>query len=166
MNTRLAISEVSADTLALEHELLTVEVGDTVVYKQLSAVIGRNTQGNARGVLTSARRRVLRDHGALFESVIGTGLKRLDDVGKVQAAAAVLPKMRRLAKRGRQKAASVDNFEALPNELKVSHNVTMAMLGAIDYAARPSTTKKLEACIGTSGALPTVAMLDAIKGTL
>lgn len=165
MNTNRSISELSADTLALESALMTVAVGATVTYRELSAVICRDVQGKARSLLTSARRRVLRDQDALFEPVVRVGLKRLDDIGKVQAAD-VRPRIRRIARRGRQKAASVTDFDALPNDVKVSHNMLMALLGAIDYAAQPATGRKLEAHIGNAGTLPTVAMLDLIKETL
>jgi hypothetical protein len=69
---------VSPDTKALCQRLLKVPSGNEITFTELAETLGRSVQhGSARGLLDSARRIVLRDHGVAFEAIRGRGLRRL-----------------------------------------------------------------------------------------
>lgn len=167
MNTSKAIPELSVDTQLLERRMLAANVGDVIPYDELSAVIGRDVQTDARGNLTSARNRVLRSSQMVFEPVTNVGLKRLDDHGIVSLGSSYAGRIRNLARRGRRKLAAVLNFDALPNTLKVEHNTRYAQLSAIGHFASEKSTKKIEGAVtDTAASLPLRHCLDKMKDVL
>lgn len=165
--TEQTIPEVSIDTLALEQLLLTVAISDVIGYDRLSAAIGRDVQADARHLLRTARERVRRSQQMVFEPIVNVGLKRLDDVGIVGLGGVYRGRIRRLARRGTRKLVCVGDFAALPNELKVEHNVSMAQLGAVAHFTGESTTKKIAGGMEASHkSLPLRECLDAMKVAL
>jgi hypothetical protein len=145
-----AIPEVSIDTQILERALLLVGVGDVVTYAQLSGVISRDVQEEARHHLASARRRVLRGHRMVFEPVMNVGLKRLDDAGKIAAGRWHIKRSRNQAKFAQVKVSAVDDFDALPNNLKVEHNMSLAQTGALLHMTSPRSVEKLKGSFETT----------------
>lgn len=168
MSEKRGISELSIDTQTLERLLLTIGVGETVSYKALSDSIGRNIQNGASHLLQSARRRLQRESAMVFEAVHGKGLKRLDDIGIANCGESARVKMHNLARRTRQKLTCVQNFDALPNDAKVKHNVAMSIFGALSEVTKAKAVKKLEGQVsnGAHDALPTAKFLEAMKAGL
>jgi len=162
-----AIPELSLDTQTVERILLSVEVGSVVTYAILSESIGRNVQEDARHIMESARRRVLRSHQMVFEPVIDVGLKRLDDVGIVSLGPSVVGRIHNLAKRGSQKLSSVQDFDALPNELKIELSTRRAQLGVMRHMSTEKVTKKLSGAISEpTKAMPLRQSLEAMKSAI
>jgi hypothetical protein len=74
--------EISSDTRILYNVLekgLIKEGRDIVSYKELSAAIGRDVQGEARGILGTARKLIKRQHKILLEAVTNEGIKKTED---------------------------------------------------------------------------------------
>lgn len=168
MNTTKAIPELSVDTQTVERLLLAVTVGEVIEYSVLTNAIGRDVQADARHIADSARQRVLRSHRAVFEPVVGIGLKRLDDRGIISLGPSCVTRIRNMAKRGAQKLTAVNDFDALPNNLKLEHNVRLAQLGAVRHISSSKSTEKL---IGhhsgeAQKTLPLRQCLDAMKAVL
>lgn len=145
-----SIPEIGLDTQTLERLLRQVQIGETVAYIVLSTAIGRDVQYEAYGNLRSARRRLLKQERIVFAAVTGEGLKRLDDRGKVGAGRAHIKKAHTQAKIARANLTSVDDFDAMPNELKIDHNIGLAMAGAIIHATSPRTEKAIAGKIETA----------------
>lgn len=160
-----AIPELSVDTQTIERLLWTIPTGETVSYGTLSEAIGRDVQHTARHILDSARSRVLRDRHMVFEPVMGIGLKRLDDIGIVGTGTSVVRRIFNLSRSGIRKLAAVADFDKLPNDQKLHHNLTMGQLGMLAHATKSSTMKKLEARTEDKP-LPTAKFLDAMRETL
>ncbi len=137
-----AIPELSLDTQTLERVLMSAQIGDIVTYSTLTASIGRDVTATARGNLQSARRRLERER-IIFGAVVNVGLKRLDDMGKIAAGQSHIARSRNQARFAQTKTKSVDDFDALPNHLKVTHNVTLALAGALRSMTAPRKIKKL-----------------------
>ena len=55
-------------------------VGQIFTYKDLSQLIERDVQTEARNILTSARKITQRELGYVFGTIHGEGLKRLSDI--------------------------------------------------------------------------------------
>ena len=163
-----AIAELSIDTQVLERKLLTMAVGEMVSYTDLSALIGRDVRNGARHLLQTARKRVQRDNQMVFTPIWGQGLKRLDDTAIAHSGEAARVKMHNISRRTRQKLACVSDFEALPNDAKIAHNVAMSVFGAIEQVTQPKALQKLAAHVtnGKHDALPTAKFLEAMKTTL
>jgi hypothetical protein len=159
-----AISELSIDTQTLERLLTTVPIGQTISYDALSASIGRNVQHDARGNLRTARKRLLRLERMLFGSVVNEGLKRLDDKGKVSDASLHIRRSHTQAKLAVASATSVDNFAALPNDVRITHNIVLAQAGVIKSMTSGRTRKRLETSLSeTKPRLSLRESLDLMK---
>lgn len=158
------IPEASLDTKLLHQRLVEVPVGGDVSYADLSSLIGRNVQDEARGSLESARRMAYRDR-LVFDVVRGVGLRRADDVAKVDGCHAGVQRLRRGAVRIGKRLASVENFAALPNDKKIQHNTLASFAGVIAEATKPAQLKKLEDQVTKAQAsLPLAKTLDVFKG--
>jgi hypothetical protein len=162
-----AVPELSIDTQTIERLLWEIKVGETIAYATLSAAIGRDVQHHARHILRSACDRVLREKQMVFAAVVNVGMKRLDDLGIVSTGASTIRRIYNLSRRGQRTLAAVAAFDALPNDQKVRHNLTMGQLGMLTYATSGTTIKKLELKAGAgTEPLPTAKFLDAMRDTL
>lgn len=165
--TARAIPELSIDTQTLERLLKTCAIGDVVTYAALSDAIGRDVQNGARHILVSAERRVQREQ-MVFEPVRNVGVKRLDDAAIVGTTAGTMDRVRNLARRQRRKLECVQDFDALPNELKLKHNVAVSVFGILGHITSDRQVKKLESKMTAQqhDALPMAKFLDAMRDSL
>lgn len=147
------IAEVSAETLQCEAVLAALKVDECVSYELLEAAMGRDPQENGRGILTSARRRLLRDKNMVFGVVPGEGVKRLGDVEMIGHGDNVLQRIRRSARRGMSVVLSVENFAGLPENLKLKHNTTAVVLGSVAVLTGKPGQRKLADKIARARAL-------------
>lgn len=156
------VPALSIDTKMLSDRLAKCEDGETVTYADLSAIIGRNVQVEARGNLTSAMHRMLAE-GAVFGSVRNVGVKRLTDAEIVGVGPEIIGRVRRAARRASAKLASVQNFEGLPPAAQTTHNMALSVLGVLAHITKPGTVRKLEARIEQGRqALPLQRTLEAL----
>lgn len=140
--------QVSIDSTLLAKRLTSAAVGDTVPYGELSALIGRDVCNGARGCLTSARHRLLRESHMLFDPVRGEGLRRLNDVEKVGAGTdGTYAKVRRVCARGRQIVAAVDDYAALPPEAQQRYNAGLSVLGILQHQLKSAQITRVERAV-------------------
>lgn len=149
MSSDRTVQELSIDTQTIERVLIAANIGDVVTYEALTSAIGRDVQHAARHILSSARRRALRQHRMVFEPVPNVGMKRLDDVGKIAAGRWHLQRSRNQARYALQKATSIDDFDALTNDQKVEHNVVVAQAGVLRHLTSAKSTAKLSGAVST-----------------
>lgn len=162
-----AIPELSIDTQTIERLLAVVAVGEMLSYDVMTEAIGRDVQNGARHILKSACLRLLRDQQMVFAPVWGQGIKRLDDIGIVGTGVSTLKRVHNLARRGARTLAAVQDFNALPNETKVKHNLMAAQLGMLSQITSGRLAKKLEAATSAASTpMPTMKLLEAIKSSL
>lgn len=162
-----SIPELSIDTRTIYDRLVKSEIGETINYAELTALIGRNVQHEARYVLVSAMHRVESQDDMVFACVHGVGVKRLSDHEIVGIGDEALTRSRRAAKRGARKLSKIRDFNSLTDAEKISHNARLSVLGAIEAIARGSALRKIEQKISntaSSQALPLAKTLEAFKG--
>lgn len=147
------IAEVSSETLKCESLLAALKVGESVSYQMLKAAMGRDPQENGRGLLTSARRRLLREKAMVFGVMPGEGVKRLGDVEMIGHGDDVLTRIRRSARRGMTVVLAVENFAGLPESLKLKHNTTAVVLGSVAVLTGRPGQRKLAGKIANARAL-------------
>jgi hypothetical protein len=143
---RRSIAELSIYTQEIERKLLEVEVGETITYAELSEHIGLNVQEpNARGYLYSAMRRLLNNDQIVFDCVRGVGVKRLSDEEIAKGIGSkYLKSLRAKTKKANKKLTSIQDFENLSNEAKVSHNTALSFLGFFQHMTKNRNVRKIE----------------------
>lgn len=141
----------SIDTQMIYERLEKSAIGELVEYQELSALIGTDVQSKGRGYMETARRMAMRDKGMVFEPVRNVGLKRLADTEIVRSGQAYISKIRRHARRGMRVLVSVQDFNSLPNDLKVRHNATASMLGAVAQFSGGAAQKRIEGAVEQAG---------------
>jgi hypothetical protein len=143
MKSKRTIPTLSIEAQELIRRLLRASVGDVISYAELSVVAMGDVQDQKRGVLTTARKRVLEDHDMVFEAISNVGLKRLNDEEIVITAEAPLVRINRLANRGKRKLACVD-YDNLENELKIKYNARGTLLAFHYHSTKPRQLKSIE----------------------
>lgn len=131
--------EINVDARILLGRLKTAKKGEVITYEELSGMIGRDVQGNARHILRAARRWAAKER-VIFSAVTGEGVKRLDDEGKVRLGICSLDRIRRASRRAARTLTSIDDFESLSNESRIRHNMALSVFGVIQQA----TSRKLQ----------------------
>lgn len=131
--------EINVDARVILARLKAAKVGDVITYSELSELVGRDVQKGSRHILEAARRWAKKDR-VIFGVITGQGLKRLDDAGKVRVGSGMMDKIRRTSRRAAQTLAAVENFDALPNEMKIQHNMSLSVFGIIQQA----TSRKVQ----------------------
>lgn len=160
-----SIPELSVDAQVLERSLNKADVGATVTYEALSALIGRNVQTSARHLLQTATRRLERD-GKVFAAVFGVGVKRLDDAGVIGTGEAAIRSIGRKATRSAKKLSTVE-YDVLSEPLKLKHNAMISALGVLRHMSRSRTLDKLEIAVGQAAqALALGPCLEELKTQL
>jgi hypothetical protein len=134
---------IGVDALALIKRLETVSVGETVTYLDLNAVINGDVQGKAYQSLQTARKRLLNEKRTVFGTVNGVGLKRLASTEIVEQEVESVSKIRRGAKRSLKRLAAAD-YDTLPQQQKIQHNITSSTLGAITLCTSRKAQNLLE----------------------
>lgn len=136
---------LSPETRALAEALREVPLGGTVTFQGLSAVIGRDVTKAARGNLESARRIVLRDHGAAFVSIRGQGYRRLRPDEAPDIGAGARRKIRRTANRTVRDMTNVAGASnGLEPEIQRRLSAEVATHGLLAQIASDGATLALE----------------------
>lgn len=150
--------ELGVDTQALIRAMKAVPIGETITYAELEDVIKRPVMAGTTGygALASARRYLEREDFVVFETITKTGLKRLDDIGKLRSGKAIIQGIGRRARKARTRLQAVD-YDALPEQAQREHNAAASVLGALALMAKPSSAKKLEDTVTST--LPTAETL-------
>lgn len=139
-----AFELTSTDVATVQKILAAMQPGDRVSWASIGAAIGVRV-GDQRifNVTHRARYKLMRDEQMVFDVVRGEGLIRLSDEQTVNTRDHFIAKQWRLTKRAKRQITSV-NYDALPRESKVKHNVALSIFGALGAMLRPRTAARLE----------------------
>ena len=165
---RPATFTLSVDARLLYERLMKLEVGDEVSYNDLSEVIQRDVRAAARTALKTARRIAKRDHHRVFGTIITKGLRRLNDVEIVGTGDATLRGIRSRARSGAYTVACVADYEAMPNDVRIRHNATLAILGVVEQTVRERNVQRIAGQMAAKGVPSLTAVMErtlsAFKG--
>ena len=154
-----SIPEISVDAQHLAKRLETVKPGEVVTYSELSALVKRDVQHGAAGILFTARRIMQREKKAVFAAVRGIGIKRLEDSGIVSQGEAAVASINRAARRNGRKLGCAD-YDKLNAAERVKFNTSACLLGTLELATKPSRVKQLSESVESSAKqLPTAEVL-------
>lgn len=147
------IKQASIDAKLIVIRLQKASIGEIILYSELSSLIGKNVQKEARFAMETARRIVLRENDFVFDAVRGVGLKRLSPEETIDVAGSFVSTVRKSANRAKSKLNTVD-----PGQIGKEHFAKYAMVGALISffrdATKVTTQKKIEASCQASQALP------------
>jgi hypothetical protein len=122
-------------------------------------------KGGAYLNLSSARRIAQNQDEIVFDTVINEGIKRLGDNGIVEAATLpAIARIRNTSRKSAKKLACVKDFNALPDNLKIKHNASMAIFGMLSEVTKPKKIANLESRVyDTARTISLAETLDAFK---
>lgn len=144
INPKPVIGQTSVEVKQLVELLAATKIGDLLGYDAMTKAVGRDVQ-KQRHMLDSARRIAMRDHRCVFAPVINEGLRRLNDVETVEICSEVRRKRIRTQARNGVRELSTVTYDALPKEKQSTHNVGMAMLGALYVGSSRGEVRRLAA---------------------
>lgn len=118
--------------------LLKFQTNEVCFYQEILKAIGKDKMDmQARAIISKSRRRLLKDHNMVFDTVRKQGLKRLSDEDIVKLGANGVKQIRKSAQRTTQKMVTVD-YEKLSDQGKTTHNTFLSVLGTLSAIAQPS----------------------------
>ena len=145
---RRPIAKRSEETEIIAMLLHDLKPGDVISYDDLSKAIAKDIRKLARPALYSARRILLNEEGIVFDCVRKVGVKRLTDVENVSITGAQgISRIRSCTRRTKKRLRAVAEFEALPPELRVRHNMHMTVLSFVDGSTNHWNIKRLEPAV-------------------
>lgn len=164
LNPKKTDFEMSIDTRLLYERIKKMQIGDKVTYEELSALLGSDVTGRARGHLGAARRIAEREDQIVTEAIRKVGIKRLNDSETVASGNLFRRKIRSASRRGVRRVTSVE-FDRLSDADKISHNVQLSVFGAVQSITEPRRVQRLEGAVNTSntGQLPLGKTLELFK---
>jgi len=149
---RPVVPAASNDTMILTAFLVDRgSSGELVSYKSLSAAISRDVTRDAAGIMRTALRRALRDHGLVFETVRCEGFRRVVGGELVSSQRCGIDRIRREARRRNEKLSKL-NLSELDNDGKVSAAALASAYGAVGMMATTKSVKKIEGAVRTADA--------------
>lgn len=155
------IRDMNYDTQLLARRLAKMEPGNTITYKEMSTVIGKDILEH-RHVLSAARRIVLRENRIVFETVRNVGVTRLSDGEIVNSAVPMFrKKVRSVARRVKKEIGAVDH-EKLTHEERVQRDMGLIMVGFTDTITSTQNTARLETRIKFASELPSLGDAFAV----
>lgn len=158
------IPSISIESQLLIKMLEGTTEGGIVTYGAMTTELGRDVRKCAYFAIQTARTRMLNDHGIVFETVRGIGLKRLSDVEVVDVGQSGLNRIRRACRKTLKKITAISDFDGMPPDVRLRHNVTATLLHFMDKAGSKKNTQRIEDAVQqTQGVLPLQKTLDAFK---
>ena len=138
----MIITELSADTRAVADMLIACPVGEVITFPAIAAALGRDVR-SCRHIMTSARRVVEREIGAVFTSERGEGYRRLeaDRVADVVAPTARATIRRRARRTRRTLEAMMQRANDLPADTARRVSREIGVFGVMEYLARDQVAK-------------------------
>lgn len=138
------IFQMSADARLITQHLQKIEVGQTVTYAALSALVSHPVDATT-GALRTALNRVLKDQGFVFACIIGVGFKRLSDAEIVAEGSHAAEAVRRKARRSVERQLKAD-FSSLSRDQQARFTAQVSVLASIAFMAGERQLDKIAAC--------------------
>lgn len=130
---------LAVETKIVLERLSKANPGDTVTYKELDELAKCNVR-KRRNVITTSVNKLLVEHGKVFISEKGVGIRLLKNEEIPSLGPRDISRVSNIARRCMRRLAAV-NFDELPTEEKVRHNASLTILTLFQ---RGSTTKAVK----------------------
>lgn len=158
-----AIPELSVDARLLSERLAKCEPDELVTYEELGKIIGIDDVREKRGLLQTARRRVLNDKQFVFAAVANEGVKRLDDHNILSVGEQAICQVHKLTRRASRKLLCA-KYDSLSKVDQVTFNAHISVLGALALVTKADKQKHIaEAVEKSAKQLPMASVLELFK---
>ena len=144
IDRRPVIPSISADAQILAAMLAKLEPGELLTYDAASAAIGRCVRTVARGILQTAIRRALRDHGIVVECVFNAGYRRVVGDALVKSQRAGADRIRGEARRRAEKLGKLD-FSAVDNATRLDAAAQLSLYGVVAHLSTEKGIQRIAA---------------------
>ena len=165
-NIKKSVGQISIDAQFLIQRLETQAQQNNyslIPYAELSALIGREVQDGARGILETAKRSLLRDRQKLFVTVRGEGIRMADNDGVIAQVKRRNKSACNSSRRAANESMAADS-KSMSDEQRQQFLGAQSLAGAITLMSKPSAVKRIESSIGDSlSALPTGKVLEFFR---
>jgi len=159
------IGTLAANTSTLLDAFIKLKVGEVLSYEEMTALIDRDVRPKYEGYqhLQSARKIALQHYQVVLGSLRKVGVKRLADAEKVKEVQSRAVRIRRASKTAIQVGTAMDNFDALPSDLKEACNTAISAMRVVELVASRHGMKTLVAKVRELGSqLPVVVALKEL----
>ncbi len=151
--------KASVEAQMLAEAFAETEVDEVLTYEEMSTLIGRDVR-EIRHVIETARRRLLRENGAVFASVRNVGVKRLSPDETVDESESVAKRSRNANRKALRLLGTIE-YEKLTGDKRNEYTALQAQARIVDLTLRARNKRKLEAL--ASGDSKPLAIGDAMQ---
>lgn len=157
-------AEKSVERRLLEQRLSTLQEDEEITYQAISELIGKDIKNGSWHYLQNAREWVLNHHNIVTRCIPTIGIKRLRDSAIVGAGLERTRHIRKTAGKGVKEMGAVQDFNALADNEKITHNAVVMGLTLARFATKSTTTKKIESKVtAQTRDLPIGRILEIMK---
>ena len=143
MSDHLGPSTWASDVRAIIDLFLLKGKNEIATYKEMEALIGKPVTG-ASSIYQVAKRRLSDTYHIVIKTIPRVGGKRLDDGGIVEELPGDRATIQRRVERSLQKAANIENPEALSNSQKLEYLGHLAHMGLVRHLQEPQVDRALQ----------------------
>lgn len=130
------------DVQLIKEQLYEIQEGEIITFSALSALVGKDLQGEAYHLLHRAMLEMESD-GYVFQNIRNVGYQRLTDEGRAMCDRTIRSIRNKSIRGIRQKTANI-NFAALGRAAQVTHNVHVTMLSMTKNLTTRKAMKRIE----------------------
>lgn len=150
LEKKRGLFEISFETRQLIDQGREVKENEIWLYTDMNKLIGLDVQNEHRGMLSTARDHLRRDHGYIFDSIPNKGLLRLGNDEKTKLSDRTISGFHRKIQRTREALGTID-VAALTPEKKTELYTGITVLHVVDQATQAKTQKKIRGSIEKTG---------------
>jgi hypothetical protein len=143
------IPSISIESQEVVRRLEKCAVGEVIAYEELSKIAMGDIQSEKHFALQTARKVLLKENGWVFECVVNTGVKRLNDAEILQLGESEVGKIHNAARRTTAKLSCVD-YDSLTREQQISHNARMSITSTLAHITKAKQVKQIECAVEKS----------------
>lgn len=158
----LSLFEESPLRRVLVEKLREIPVDAVISFEEMSEVIAGNAQGEGRHYVTSARDALLRE-GIVYGAVINVGIKRLSNIGAIDATETHLDRSRNAVTRASKTLRACD-YEALPPEERQRYGLAQIRVGVMRQFNSVASVRRLKGAVAKG--ISTANMKAQLSGVL
>jgi len=130
---------LSHESTLLIAALRKMSVGDVLTYEEMNETIAGDVQRSQRFALCTARKRLMTEDQAHFGTIVGVGIKRLDEAEAVESLDLDVSKVRSGARRVHRKTRLIDLAP-----LAATERAKVAMVQTLSAIIERSTSNKAQ----------------------
>jgi hypothetical protein len=155
--------KLSLDTQMLIEKLRELDYSASATYRELSELIGRNVQKEARHVLDSAVRYLAREESIFFSVMRTSGIQRVTESDYSKAVPLIGRKRIRKAAGDIERKLGFVPIEKLGKEEQKEVNTNRAFANTLKNWAREKEAKKIHEAAPDDGKLSTGGIIDLLS---